>query len=65
MLTKPPRMSRRRWNTMSKYFQKVKSYYDAGLWSINRVRDAVVKGWITETEFVLITDEEYGKEEAT
>ncbi len=50
---------------MSKYFQKVKSYYDAGLWSINRVRDAVVKGWITETEFVLITDEEYGKEEAT
>lgn len=42
---------------MSKYFHKVKSYYNAGLWSISRVRDAVVKGWITETEYEKIVKE--------
>lgn len=44
---------------MSKYFEKVKYYYDRGLWDINRVREAVVKGWITEEEFYLITGEIY------
>lgn len=34
---------------MSKY-DKVKHYYDSGLWSAKRVRDAVDKGWITEEE---------------
>lgn len=48
---------------MSKYFQKVKSYYDAGLWSISRVRDAVTKGWITEAEFIVITDKNREEEE--
>lgn len=32
-------------------FEKVKGYYDRGLWSKSRVSDAVVKGWITENEY--------------
>ena len=44
---------------MSKHFKKVKGYYDSGLWSIERVRNAVVKGWITEPEFYLITQMDY------
>lgn len=39
---------------MSK-FEKVKSYYNSGLWDITRVRNAVIKGWITEAEFEEIT----------
>ena len=44
---------------MSKKFDLVKKYYDNGLWDIHRVRNAVVKGWITEEEFMMITGEEY------
>lgn len=44
---------------MSKHFEQVKKYYAKGLWSIERVRNAVLKGWITEAEFFLITQEEY------
>ena len=44
---------------MSKHFKKVKGYFDNGLWSIERVRNAVVKGWITAEEFKAITGEEY------
>ena len=44
---------------MSKNFEKVKYYYDRGLWDINRVREAVVKGWITEEEFYIITNHIY------
>jgi len=43
----------------SKNFDKVKRYYDAGLWGINKVRQAVVKGWITEEEFKEITGQDY------
>ena len=43
---------------MSKY-ELVKKYYDEGLWNIARVRNAVVKGWITEQEFKEITGEDY------
>ena len=43
---------------MSKY-EKVKYYYDNGLWSIQRVRDAVIKGWITAEQFEEITGEPY------
>ena len=42
---------------MSKHFKKVKGYFDSGLWSIERVRNAVVKGWITEKEYEIITGE--------
>ena len=39
---------------MSK-FELVKDYYERGLWSLTRVRNAVVKGWITIAEFEVIT----------
>ena len=32
-------------------FYKVKGYYDSGDWKEPRVREAVVKGWITEEEY--------------
>ena len=48
---------------MSKHFKKVKMYYDSGLWSIERVRNAVVKGWITAEEFKMITGEVYGDDD--
>ena len=43
----------------SKKYDKVKYYYDNGLWDINKVRDAVVHGWITAEEFEKITGEKY------
>lgn len=44
---------------MSAKFEKVKTYYDAGLWNKTRVRNAVVKRWITAEEYCLITGDEY------
>ncbi len=43
---------------MSKNFEKVKNYYDRGLWSKERVH-AVVGKWITEKEYEEITSEPY------
>lgn len=43
----------------SKKYEKVKTYYDRGLWSESMVRNAVVKGWITSDEFTEITGEPY------
>ena len=40
---------------MSAKFEEVKSYYDMGIWSEKKVRNAVIKDWITATEFQLIT----------
>ena len=48
---------------MSKHFKKVKGYFDSGLWSIERVRNAVVKNWITAEEFKMITSEVYGDDD--
>ena len=48
---------------MSKHFKKVKGYYDSGLWSIERVYNAVVKGWITAEEYKIITGEVYGDDD--
>lgn len=44
---------------MSKKFKTVKNFYDRGLWSQERVRNAVIKGWITEEEYRTITGEDY------
>lgn len=44
---------------MSKKFQLVKKYYDQHLWTVEQVRNAVVKEWITEEEFFLITGEPF------
>lgn len=43
----------------SQKFDKVKGYYDRGLWNITMVRNAVVKNWITAVEFEEITGEPY------
>nr|WP_316620514.1 XkdX family protein [uncultured Ruminococcus sp.] len=48
---------------MSKHFKKVKGYYDSGLWNLERVRNAVVKGWITAEEFKIITLGNYETDE--
>jgi len=44
---------------MSKKFKKVKNYYDSGLWTIEMVRQAVIKHWITTEEFEIITGQPY------
>ncbi len=44
---------------MSPKFNKVKGYYDSGLWNLTMVKNAVVKGWITAEEFEQITGEPY------
>lgn len=40
-------------------FDKVKFYYDHGLWTIDQLRKAIEKGWITEEEYFEITGENY------
>ena len=47
---------------MSKMYEKIKEYYDTGLWSEERVRNMVVKGVITEEEFYEITGEFYNED---
>lgn len=42
-----------------KYAMVKKFYMVYKVWSIDRVRDAVEKGWITEDEFKELTDEDY------
>lgn len=43
----------------SKKFEKVKAYYDRGVWTKDMVKNAVIKGWITEAEYGEITGEPY------
>lgn len=43
---------------MSKNYNKVKQYYDARLWTLGMVRDAVGR-WITADEFLTITGKLY------
>lgn len=42
----------------SKKFYTVKNNYDAGLWNLNMVRNAVYR-WITESEYTEITGLQY------
>ena len=44
---------------MSKMYEKIKEYYNTGLWSEERVRNMVVKGVITEKEYASIVGKEY------
>lgn len=44
---------------MSPKYDKVKHYYDAGIWNKAMVRNAVMKGWITAEEYEEITGEAY------
>lgn len=44
---------------MIDWFEKIKTYYDSGFWSIEWVRNAVEKKKITAGEFLQITGKEY------
>ena len=41
------------------WFEKIKFYYEMGLWDINRVKDAVKKDKISKSQFKEITGQEY------
>lgn len=43
----------------SEKYEKVKDYYDTSRWSIEKVRNAVSHGWITQAEFEEITGQPY------
>ena len=40
-------------------YEKVKEYFNKGLWNEEMVRTAVVKGWITKEEYREIVGKEY------
>lgn len=44
----------------SKLFEKIKTFYDKGLWTKEQVRQAVDKGLITEEEYIEIVGVENG-----
>ena len=43
----------------SQKFETVLRYYRMGVWNKTRVRNAVVKGWITADEYFEIVGEDY------
>ena len=45
--------------SMSKKYNIVKTHYDDGTWTMEQVRNAVIKGWITESEYTEITGQQY------
>ena len=40
-------------------FNKIKTYYDTGLWNEARVKNMVIKGIITEEEYSTIVGKDY------
>jgi uncharacterized XkdX family phage protein len=40
-------------------YDRIKRFYDGGLWTESMVRDAVVKGVITEIQYEEITGDPY------
>lgn len=44
---------------MSENFEKLKGYYEAGLWTAKQIGDAVSKGWLTAGEYREITGKGY------
>jgi hypothetical protein len=43
----------------SEKYNLVANYYNRKLWNESRVRNAVIKGWITSDEFTEITGIQY------
>ncbi len=41
------------------WFEKIKIYYEMGLWDIERVKNAVIKGKITKCQYKEITGHNY------
>lgn len=46
---------------MSKWYKKIKEWYEAGYWTVGMVRNAVIKGKITADEFKGITGADYNE----
>jgi len=46
-------------------FDKVKEYYETGLWGLGRVKNAVAKKVLSPEEYKKITGLEYSAEEDT
>ncbi len=46
---------------MSKYYERIKAYYEAGYWNKYMVANAVKKGKITAEEYKRITGEAYAE----
>lgn len=44
---------------MSKMYEKIKMYFDSGLWNKTRVRNMVIRNHITEAEYKSIVGEEF------
>lgn len=44
---------------MSKWYAKIKEWYEAGWWTKKMVKNAVIKKWITADEYKTITSEDY------
>lgn len=44
---------------MSKMFEKIKMYYDNGLWNEIKVKNMVIKNIINKEEFEMIVNKEY------
>lgn len=44
---------------MSKWYAKIKGWYEAGWWMKKMVKNAVVKAKITADEYKTITSEDY------
>ena len=40
-------------------YDNILQWYSMGMWSLKMVKNAVVKGWITEEEYEEITGEVY------
>lgn len=43
------------------WLERIKFYYEMGLWDINRVKDAVKMGKITAEQFKEITEQAYAE----
>lgn len=43
----------------SRMYDKIKTYYDTGLWNGTRVKNMVIKGIITEEEYSTIVGKDY------
>ena len=43
------------------WFEKIKIYYEMGLWDIERVKNAMTKGKITAEQFKEITEQTYAQ----
>lgn len=46
-------------NEHSAKFEDIKAWYEAGIWKKKAVKNAVVKGWITPSEYEEIVGEPY------